>query len=136
MTLAPARTESSHFPLSRVHGLSNVVGGLWPVVHLRSFEAVLGPKEETWLLFTVAGLLVGNGMVQLRARGTEAGWRAGRDVGVATATVLLAIDLAYAPRGKISRGYLADAVIEAGWLVAWACETKRHASRSGELRST
>jgi hypothetical protein len=29
------------------------------------------------------------------------------------------IDLAYVPRGRISKMYLADAVVEVGWIVAW-----------------
>ena len=31
--------------------------GLWPVLHLRSFEAVTGPKADGWLVKTVGGLI-------------------------------------------------------------------------------
>ena len=31
--------------------------GLWPILHLRSFEAVTGPKLEGWLIKT-AGTLI------------------------------------------------------------------------------
>jgi hypothetical protein len=33
--------------------------------------------------------------------------------------VLLVVDLRYALPGRISRMYLLDAVVEAGWIVSW-----------------
>jgi len=44
--------------LGRAQGVANLVGGLWPLVHLRSFEMVFGPKTDRWLVKTVAGLLI------------------------------------------------------------------------------
>jgi len=104
--------------LARAHGVSNVVGGAWPLLHMRSFEAVLGPKTDRWLVRTVAGLLLANGVVQLRATTPDEIRQAAR-VGIGTATVLLVVDLRYALPGRISRMYLLDAVVEAGWIVAW-----------------
>ena len=43
--------------MGKAHGAFNIVGGLWPLIHLRSFEAVFGPKVDRWLEHTVAGLL-------------------------------------------------------------------------------
>jgi hypothetical protein len=105
--------------LARLHGLSNVLGGLWPLLHMRSFEAASGPKTDRWLVRTVAGLLVANGLTQLRAPATPDGIAAARRIGIGTAGTLLAIDLTYAPRGRISRFYLLDAVLEAGWVLVW-----------------
>jgi hypothetical protein len=104
--------------LARAHGAFNIVSGLWPLVSVRSFEAVFGPKTERWLQYTVAGLLVGIGWSQVRA-GAAAQWQAARRIGMATAATLLAIDLVYVPRGRIPKTYLLDAVMEAAWLVAW-----------------
>ena len=109
---------------ARAHGLFNVVGGLWPLVSRRSFEAIFGAKYDRWLQYTVAGLLLGNGAVQLMTEDTPAGRRNARNLGVATAATLLAIDLAYAPRGRIRRTYLLDAAMEAGWLGAWALQAR------------
>jgi hypothetical protein len=50
--------------LARLHGGANALGGLWPLVHLSSFEAVLGPKTDRWLVKTVCGLLIANGLTQ------------------------------------------------------------------------
>jgi hypothetical protein len=104
--------------LARAHGFCNVLGGAWPLLHMRSFEAVLGPKTDRWLVKTVAGLLVANGVAQLRAT-TPAEVRQAARVGIGTAAVLLLVDLRYALPGRISRMYLLDAVAEAGWIVAW-----------------
>lgn len=77
-----------------------------------------GPKVDYWLVRTVAGLMVANGIAQLAARGP--GELAGaRRVGLGTAAALGLIDLVYAPPGRISRVYLVDAAAEAGWVAAW-----------------
>lgn len=105
--------------VARAHGAFNALGGLWPLLHMRSFEAVLGPKTDRWLVRTVAGLMLTNGLVQLTAKSPDGLERAAA-IGVGTALTLGAVDVGYAPRGRISRVYLMDAVAECGWLAAWA----------------
>lgn len=100
--------------LARAHGLFNVVTGVWPIVHMPSFEAVTGPKTDDWLVRTVGGLLVGNGLTQITGAPDAA-----RRVGIGTATTLAAIDLVYAPPGRIRRIYLLDALMQLGWAAAW-----------------
>ncbi|WP_460683237.1 hypothetical protein [Modestobacter lapidis] len=106
--------------LARAHGAFNVLGGLWPLLHMRSFEVVTGPKVDRWLVRTVAGLMVANGVVQWRAEPSDDGLAGARRVGVGTALTLGSIDLVYVGRHRISRMYLVDAVLEAGWVLAWA----------------
>jgi hypothetical protein len=101
-----------------VHGAANIAGGLWPLVHLTSFEAVLGPKVDRWLVATVGGLLIVNGLVQVSNR-TPGGITAARRLGIGTAAVLAAVDLVYVPKGRISPMYLVDAAVEVGWILAW-----------------
>lgn len=113
------RGERRARALARLHGWANVAGGVWPLVHMRSFEAVTGPKVDKWLVRTVAGLLVANGLVQVRSTGSRDGLRAARAVGLGTAATLAAIDLVYAPRRRISRVYLVDAALELAILAAW-----------------
>jgi hypothetical protein len=105
--------------LARAHGLTNVLGGLWPLLHMASFEAVFGPKTDRWLVKTVSGLLVVNGLAQLATTSSVTSVRHARQLGVGTAAVLAAFDVTYAPVGRISRMYLLDAAIEVGWIAAW-----------------
>jgi hypothetical protein len=105
--------------LARAHGVMNVVGGLWPLVHIGSFEAVFGPKADRWLVKTVAGLLIVNGLAQLATSPSADGLRQARRLSVGTAAVLAAIDLIYVPSGRISKMYLLDAALEVAWIMAW-----------------
>lgn len=105
--------------LALAHGVFNVVSGVWPMVHRRSFEAALGPKVDYWLVNTVAGLMVANGLAQMAGARTDAGQEAARRIGLGTASTLALIDLVYVPRGRISPAYLLDAAVEAGWVAAW-----------------
>lgn len=101
--------------LARAHGAFNIVGGVWPLVHLRSFEAVFGPKYDRWLEHTVAGLMLGNGLTQVATTDT----RSAKWVGLTVAGTFLAIDLVYVPKGRIRWTYLIDAAMEVGWIGLW-----------------
>lgn len=122
--------------LARVQGAFNCVNGLWPLLHLRSFEAVFGPKTDKWLVRTVAGLLLTVGIVQLSAEEDAASLRLARRVGIGTSLVLGSIDVIYAPRGRISRRYLLDAAAEATLITAWLATAvpARQAPRPRRLR--
>jgi hypothetical protein len=111
--------------MGKRHGAFNMAGGLWPLLHLRSFEAVFGPKVDRWLVYTVAGLLTSIGYAQAKAS-TPQEWTQARRLGVATATTLLVIDLVYVPRGLLRWTYLIDAVGEAALLAGWAVATRNH----------
>jgi hypothetical protein len=114
-----------HAPvMAKVHGAFNLANGAWPLLHRRSFEAVFGPKEDRWLMYTVAGLLAGVGHAQVRAS-TPDDWVAARRLGVATSSTLLVIDAVYVPRGVIAKTYLLDAVAEAALLAGWALAWRR-----------
>ncbi|MFD3839549.1 hypothetical protein ACFWWC_25320 [Streptomyces sp. NPDC058642] len=104
---------------TRSQGLFNLVGGGWPLLHLRSFEWVFGPKPEEWLQRTTAGLLGVSGWVPLRTPSSPEGLASARSTAVGTAVTLPAVDVVYVPRGRIRPTYLLDAAMQAGWLVAW-----------------
>lgn len=119
MTAGQGAPVPSGLGLARAHGLFNVVGGLWPLVSRRSFEAIFGKKNDRWLQYTVGGLLAGSGVVQVLAEPTSAGVRSARRTGLVTASWLLTIDLVFVPKGRIPKTYLLDAAMEVGWLAAW-----------------
>ncbi len=106
--------------ISRWHGLFNALTGAWPLVHMPSFEAVSGPKVDRWLVRTVGGLLVVNGLTQLSAGTTEAATALSRRLGLGTALTLAVIDIRYASTRRIRRIYLLDAVVELAWAAVWA----------------
>ena len=106
--------------LAVAHGTFNVVTGLWPLVSMASFERVTGPKVDRWLVQTVGGLTAVNGLTQLAAASSPQGLGLARLLGMGTAGVLAGIDVIHASRGRISRVYLADAVVELAFAAAWA----------------
>lgn len=111
--------------LARAQGAFNLVGGLWPIVSIRSFEAVFGPKEDRWLEYTVGGLLSTAGVVQLSAGPGDDGVRLARRLGLGVAATFLAIDLIYVPAGRLRWTYLLDGAAEAAWIAAWAAAGDR-----------
>jgi hypothetical protein len=102
-------------PIATANGWFNVVTGLWPVLHIRSFEAVTGPKADRWLVKSVGLLLAAIGLTQIQAHSE----RDAATLGVGTACSTLAIDVFYVLRKRISRVYLIDAAMEAAWIGAW-----------------
>ncbi|GGQ93489.1 hypothetical protein [Streptomyces flaveolus] len=118
------RTGDPMRSVALAHGACNIIGGLWPLLHSRSFEWVFGSKTDRWLQRTTAGLLVSAGLTQMTAARDPQGLAHARRTGLGTAGTLLAIDLVYVPKGTIRWTYLLDAAMEAGWIVAWArCPT-------------
>jgi hypothetical protein len=93
--------------------------GVWPVVHMPSFLAVTGPKQDLWLVRTV-GLLIAVAALAMIAAGVN---------GVVNAPVLIlalgfaaalaAVDIVYVALGTIAKIYLLDAALEIALLVAW-----------------
>lgn len=101
------------------HGLLYVVSGLWPLISMRTFTWVTGPKVDLWLVKTVGLLITVAGGVL-----TWAGLRRNQApevmaLGVGTAAALAAVDVNYALRGRISRIYLLDALFESSLIAAW-----------------
>ncbi|MDQ0921968.1 hypothetical protein QF038_000476 [Pseudarthrobacter sp. W1I19] len=104
---------------AKLQGTFYIINGLWPLVHMRSFEAVSGPKADKWLVRTVSGLLIAIGLEQVRATPDRESAAVARRLGIGAAVTLAAIDLYYALSGRISRVYLFDATVELFWIRAW-----------------
>lgn len=123
------RTTGSLLDPARVafgQGAYFLMTGLWPLVHMRSFEWVTGPKREKWLVKTVGVLAASIGATLLRGASRNRGdddttaW-----LGASSAAGFAAIDLWYAgPRRRISPVYLVDAAVELGFCAAWALAVK------------
>lgn len=109
--------------LAVTQGVFDVVTGVWPIVHLRSFEAVTGPKREGWLVKTVGALITVVGGTLLTAGLRKRVTPELMLLAAGSAAALTAVDIRYSPQ-RISPVYLLDAVLEGvlitGWCVAAA----------------
>lgn len=104
-----------HPRLATVHGVYYLLTGLWPLLSMRTFEWVTGPKTDRWLVRMVGLLAAVIGASLLARRGSS-----DRILPVGSALAFASVDTTYSLRGAISRIYLADALLElalvAGWL--------------------
>jgi hypothetical protein len=109
--------------LALVQGVYFFLTGVWPILHIRSFMAVTGPKHDVWLVKTVGALIAVVGGAILRA-----GWRGAVSAEVVvlaagSAAALMLVDVIYVSKRVISKIYLADAVPEAVIVAAWCWVT-------------
>ena len=89
-----------------------IFSGLWPILHMGSFEAITGPKVDDWLVRMVGLLAATIGItLAVALRGRRIGPEV-RTLAILSALSFAAIDLRYALQGRISSIYLADAVVE------------------------
>jgi hypothetical protein len=120
MAVAPGREAPRSAPI--VQGAYFVATGIWPLISMRTFEAVTGPKVDRWLVKTVGVLVavIGSSLL-LDARRPSRGTTA---LAVGSAAALGGVDVVYAARGRISRIYLLDAVLEAVLVAMWLREAR------------
>ena len=113
-----------------LQGVYYMVTGIWPLLSLRTFERVTGPKTDDWLVRTVGVLAATIGGVL----GLGAVRRQGPDpaLGAAAALAFAAVDTRYAATGRISKVYLADAAVELLIAAAWLAAVR--SSRPGVRR--
>lgn len=92
---------------------------LWPLVSRRSFEAVTGPKDDWWLVETVALLIlpIGGALASAGARDRVTPEIA--LLGAGAAGLLGASDVLVAVRRRGRWSYLADAVASGAIVAAW-----------------
>lgn len=113
----------------KVQSLYFVMTGIWPLIGLKSFMRITGPKTDTWLvrcvgaLVTVIGTVIG-----------VAGSQRQLDPSVVTLAVgasasLAAIDVVYSVSGRISKVYLLDAGINTLFVAAWTRRARATSTR-------
>jgi hypothetical protein len=103
--------------ITLVQGLYFFLTGVWPLVSIRTFQWVTGPKKDLWLVKTVGVMVavIGGGLLCAQASGDY-----GSPVlviGLGSAAGLAVIDIVYVAKRAISPIYLLDTVIEIGLLV-------------------
>jgi len=100
-------------------GAFYVSSGVWPLMSMRTFERVTGPKTDKWLVKTVGVLVsvIGGTLVLsgLRSKSEPAT----RLLAAGSAVGLSAIDVTYVAKRRISPVYLLDAAVEIALTAAW-----------------
>ncbi len=110
--------------LAVAQGAFYVATGVWPLLHMRSFEAVTGEKTDDWLVETVGALLTVSGAVMLMAGLRKRVTPEIALLATGSAGALAAIDVIYTSRQVIRPVYLADAAVEVGLIGAWVAAAK------------
>jgi hypothetical protein len=95
-----------------------LVTGVWPLVSMRTFEAVTGPKVDDWLVQTVGVLAAVIGASLLVGARRRPPNRETLTLSVLSAVGFAAVDVTFVLLGIISRIYLADAVAQSVLLAA------------------
>jgi hypothetical protein len=100
-----------------VQGIYFFLTGIWPILHIKSFMAVTGPKTDLWLLRTVGVLVTAIGIDLIVSEDPS------MVLGIGSALGLAIIDIIYVAKKVISKIYLADAAAELvlclWWLLAY-----------------
>jgi len=95
-----------------VQAVYYLITGLWPIVSLRSFEAVTGPKTDDWLVQMVGLLAAAIGTTLLFGSWRGSRYRETLALAILGAISFTAIDVIFAVNGTIGRICLADAVVQ------------------------
>ena len=101
-----------------VQGIYFLVTGIWPLLSMKTFLQITGPKTDLWLVKTVGIILAVIGLVLIAAQ---------RNGDVNTPVIILAIgsalglvivEIVYVAKRVISPIYLGDSFVEL-ILIAW-----------------
>jgi predicted tellurium resistance membrane protein TerC len=100
-----------------IQGVYYVITGVWPLVSIETFEAVTGPKTDDWLVQTVGVLAAVIGATLLVGTLRRVPSRETLTLSVLSILGFMAVDIVFVLQGIIGPIYLADAVIQAVFLI-------------------
>jgi uncharacterized membrane protein YGL010W len=112
-----------------------LVTALWPLIDIRSFMIVTGPKTDLWLVKTVASLLIVISCAMIAHLQTSGYSRPLFVLGVATAFSLLCIDIYYSLNDIISDVYLIDGAAELLFVIGWIYYAVNHARQESRKKA-
>lgn len=95
-----------------VMGYYYVLTAAWPILHIKSFEYITGPKTDKWLVKAVSVMILGSGIIFILYPNETSALLA-----ILNAAGLLIIDVYYSLKGVIRKVYLLDGIIEVGFIV-------------------
>jgi hypothetical protein len=105
--------------IAKIQAVYFALTGIWPIISIKSFEAVTGPKVDKWLVITFSWLVIAVGLQLWFAKDIK-------DVailGIGSALALGAADAYYSViKRRISYVYLAESAVELliilGWIIS------------------
>jgi len=106
--------------VSLVQGIYFFVFGIWPILHMKSFLKVTGPKTDLWLVKTVGIILSVTGVVLILAWFNAEINTSIIILAIGSALSLALVEFIYVAKRVISPIYLGDAGVELiliGWWV-------------------
>src|SRR4051812_31520373 len=105
--------------LAFAQGIYYLITGIWPLVHMKSFLFVTGPKTDLWLVRCVGVLVTVIGAVLLQAANRHTVDAHIFSLAFGCAVGLAIIDIAHVRKKIIARIYLADAAIQIALAILW-----------------
>src|ERR1041385_8337352 len=107
-------------PVALAQGLYFFISGIWPILSMKTFLAVTGPKTDLWLVKTVGIILAVIGGVLIFAQVNAQINMAIIILGIGSALSLAIVEFVYVAKKVISPIYLGDAILELiliGWWI-------------------
>ncbi|MGE5441317.1 MAG: hypothetical protein ACM3UR_15795 [Bacteroidota bacterium] len=104
---------------SLLQGVFYFITGLWPIISIKTFEKVTGPKVDKWLVKTVGVLIAVVGLALIIAFVRKEISFEMVIVAAGSALGLMLIDIIYSLTGVISKIYLLDAAAEFVLIIGW-----------------
>lgn len=108
------------YTVALVQGIYFLVTGVWPLLSMKTFLLVTGPKTDLWLVKTVGVILAVIGAVLLYAWATGAINPPVIALAIGAGLGLAVVEIIYVSRRVISVIYLGDAAAEILLAIWWA----------------
>lgn len=106
------------YPVALVQGIYFFITGIWPIISIRTFLLVTGPKTDIWLVKTVGIVLATIGATLVFAQLNAQINPPVIFLAIGSALSLTVVEVFYVAKRVISPIYLGDALIEL-ILIGW-----------------
>lgn len=102
-----------------IQGIYFLITGVWPLVHLKSFMEVTGPKTDIWLVQTVAVLILSYSVLFFYVAFKKRIAPVYALMGTISTFGLAIIELYYYLQGTLKWVYFIDSIIEMIFFIYW-----------------
>jgi prepilin signal peptidase PulO-like enzyme (type II secretory pathway) len=112
--------------LALLQGLYYCITGIWPLIHIQSFQWITGPKTDIWLVHTVGVLVLIIGLVltfsffRRKVNSEPIMLAMGCNIG------FILIEIIYVTQNVIWNIYLADALFQFILFILWISALIKH----------